>query len=100
MICSQLPPACSLCFDSIVISTKFPISVQQIKMGKPVTVPIGVVTPQKNVKFEGDEISTNTLVKSARLQAKTISKAAKVRGSKTHHKFCYRITKGVITGAY
>jgi len=83
-----------------VISTKFPISIQQVKRGKPVRIPIGVVTPQKNVRFEGDEISTNTLVKSARLQAKTISKAFKVRGSKNHHAFCYIITKGVITGAY
>ena len=96
MFCSQLPPACRLRFDSIVISTKFPISIQQVKRGKPVRVPIGVVTPQKNMTFEGNEISSNTMVKGAHLKAKMISKPIKARGSGNHHKFSYKVKKGEI----
>ena len=96
MICSQLPPACRLRFDSIVISTKFPISIQQVKKGKLVRIPIGVVTPQKNMTFEGDEISSNTMVKGAHLKAKMISKPIKARGSGNHNKFSYKVKKGEI----
>ena len=96
MICGKLPFDSKLSFDSIVLSTKFPISIKEIKRGSLVRVPIGVVTPQKRTTFEGEEISTNTMVKGAHLKAKMISTATKARGSNNHHKFSYKIKKGEI----
>ena len=96
MICGQLPLNSKLCFDSIVLSTKFPISVKEIKKGSLVRIPIGIVTPQKKTTFEGDEISKNTMVKGAHLKAKIISNATKARGSNNHHKFSYKIKRGEI----
>ena len=96
MICGQLPFNSKLSFDSIVLSTKFPISIKEIKKGSLVRVPIGVVTPQKRTTFEGEKISTNTMVKGAHLKAKMISTATKARGSNNHHKFSYKIKKGEI----
>jgi len=96
LICGQLPFNSKLSFDSIVLSTKFPISVKEIKRGSLVRVPIGVVTPQKRTTFEGEEISNNTLIKGAHLKAKMISNATKARGSNNHHKFSYKIKRGEI----
>ena len=96
MICGQLPLDSRLSFDSIVLSTKFPISIKEIKKGSLVRIPIGVVTPQKKTTFEGDEISTNTMVKGAHLKAKMISQATKARGSNNHHKFSYKVKRGEI----
>tara|TARA_Y100000591_G_C21722214_1_gene639378 strand:- start:122 stop:433 length:312 start_codon:yes stop_codon:yes gene_type:complete len=96
LICGQLPLNSKLCFDSIVLSTKFPISIKEIKRGSLVKVPIGVVTPQKKTTFEGEELSGNTLVKKAYLRAKMISASTKARGSKNHHKFSYKIKRGEI----
>ena len=96
MIYGQLPFNSKLSFDSIVLSTKFPISIKEIKKGSLVRIPIGVVTPQKRTTFDGDVISKNTLVKGAHLKAKMISAATKARGSNNHHKFSYKIKRGEI----
>ena len=96
MICGQLPFNSKLRFDSIVLSTKFPISIKEIKRGSLVRIPIGVVTPQKKTTFEGDVISSNTMVKGAHLKAKMISQPIKARGSNNHHKFSYKVKRGEI----
>ena len=96
MICGKLPFNSKLSFDSIVLSTKFPISIKEIKKGSLVRIPIGIVTPQKKTTFEGDEIFTNTMVRGAHLKAKMISSSTKARGSNNHHKFSYKIKRGEI----
>ena len=94
MICGQLPLDSKLSFDSIVMYTKFPISIKDVKKGLSVRVPIGLVTPQKNTTFEGDLIEDNTLVKQVHLNAKMISQKKRARGSRTHHKFTYAVKNG------
>jgi hypothetical protein len=94
VICGQLPIDSKLSFGSIVMYTKFPISIKDIKKGLSVRVPIGLVTPQKNTIFEGDSIEDDTLVKQVHLNAKMISQKKRTRGSRTHHKFTYVVKNG------
>ena len=96
MICGQLPFNSKLSFDSIVMYTKFPISIKDIKKGLAVRVPLGVVTPQKNTSFDGDVLENDTLVRQVHLNAKMITQKRKVRGSRNHHKFTYIVKRGEI----
>ncbi len=73
MICGQLPSNSKLSFDSIVMYTKFPISIKDIKKGLAVRVPLGVVTPQKNTSFDGDVLENDTLVRQVHQNAKMIT---------------------------
>ena len=99
LISGKLPIGCQVDFDSIVLTTKFPISVKATKRGKNVRIPHGVIVPKKNVDFNGNEIINETLVQNGVLSARFIDLIKrKGRCSNQHHRFMYKIRKGNIKG--
>ena len=80
--------------------TRKPISVDLVKKGKTVHIQDGVVVPERATQFEGCDIDHCIKVKDGCLCAEQIKRIKKkVRGSRQHHKFTYKVKVGVIKGS-
>ena len=99
MLSGKLLEECQVDFDSIILTTKYPISIKATKKGKSVRIPHGVLVPLKNVDFQGNSILNDTLILNGVLSARFVDcMNRKTRGSKQHHRFAYKIRKGNIIG--
>ena len=95
-----LPKAHQLQFRTITLLTRKPIPVDQVKKGKTVPIQDGVVVPEKATQFEGCDVDHCVKVKDGCLCAEQIKRIKhKVRGSRQHNKFSYKVRAGIITGS-
>ncbi len=93
-----IPSGCSIRFDAIVIYTKYPVSPEYLKNGKAIRIKNGMLFPKTNVSVDGIPINIYLSIVCVKIYARRIKKIRqKIRGSKQHHKFAYKIEKGKIT---
>ena len=99
MISQRIPCGCKVTFASIVLYTRKPLPVDELNAGNFARIQIAAAYPQKNLFFGNTEIYKNIQVKNCRLPASRVEKIRnKIRGSKNHHKFAYKLKGGEIRG--
>ena len=97
MISYRIPPGCRVVFDSIILYTRKRLPVDELKAGNVVRIQIASAYPQKNLFFRNTEICKNIQVKNCKLTVAQVKKIRnKIRGSKNHHKFAYKLKGGEI----
>ena len=97
VISYRIPPGCRVIFDSIILYTRKPLPVEELNAGNVARIQIASAYPQKNLFFGNTEIYKNIQVKNCRLTASRVEKIRyKIRGSKNHHKFAYKLKGGEI----
>ena len=97
MINYRIPSGCKLSFDSIILYTRKPLPTTDLKLGNIARVQLASAYPQKNLFFGKTEICNNIQVKNCKLKVSVVEKIRKkIRGSKNHHKFAYKLKGGEI----
>ena len=97
MISEQIPCGKRVTFATIVLYTRKPLAVEELNAGNFVRVQIAAAYPQKNLFFGNTEIYKTILVKNCKMKVSKAEKVRnKIRGSKNHHKFAYKLKGGEI----
>ncbi len=95
----RIPSGCRVVFDSIIVYTRKPLPVDEINAGNIARIKLAAAYPQKNMFFGNTEIYNNIQLKNCKLTASRVEKIRnKIRGSKNHHKFAYKLKRGEIQG--
>lgn len=93
----RIPSGCSVVFDSIILYTRKRLPMDEINSGNVARVKLAAACPRKNMFFGDTEICNNIQVKDCKLTAAQVEKVRnKIRGSKNHHKFAYKLKGGEI----
>ena len=97
VISYRIPPGCRVIFDSIILYTRKPLPVEELNAGNFARIQIAAAYPQKNLFFGNTEICKPIQVKDCKMKASKVEKVRnKIRGSKNHHKFAYKLKGGEI----
>ena len=97
VISYRIPSGCSVIFDSIILYTRKPLPVEKLNAGNVARIQIASAYPQKNLFFGNTEICKPIQVIDCKMKASKVEKVRnKIRGSKNHHKFAYKLKGGEI----